>query len=67
MECSDVSGLVLRKEIVVNSLSIKAQLTKYKRLIVVGGISVLLLLVAFLKSGAENVSYSGWSAFRRWL
>jgi|CXWL01.1.fsa_nt_gi uncharacterized membrane protein YbhN (UPF0104 family) len=55
MECSDVSGLALRKAIVVNNLSIKAQLTKYKRLIVVGVISVLLLMVAFSMSGTENV------------
>jgi uncharacterized membrane protein YbhN (UPF0104 family) len=39
----------------MKSLSIKGQLPKLKRLIVVGSVSVLLLMVAFSISGAENV------------
>ncbi|MDP2382652.1 MAG: lysylphosphatidylglycerol synthase domain-containing protein [Nitrospirota bacterium] len=55
MERSDVSGLAPRKVIVVNNLSIKRQLTKYQRLIVMGMVSALLLLMAFSMSGIENV------------
>lgn len=55
MERVDVSVLALLEATRVKSFSSKGQLSKLKRLIVVGGISVLLLLVAFLISGAENV------------
>lgn len=55
MERVDVSIMALRKAARVKSLSIKGQLPKLKRLIVVGGVSILLLMVAFSISGAENV------------
>ena len=55
MEHSDVSGLALRKATRVKNISIKGQMPKSKRLLVVGGISLLLLMVAFSMSGTENV------------
>lgn len=55
LECADVSSMALCKASRVKSLFIKEQWPKFKRLIVVGGISVLLLMVAFSISGTENV------------
>ncbi len=47
--------MALHKTTRVKSLSIKGPVPKLKRLIVVGWLSVLLLMVAFSISGAENV------------
>lgn len=55
MERSDVSILAVRKAPRVKSLSGKWQLLKLNRLIVVGGISGILLLVAFSMTGAEKI------------
>jgi len=55
MECADVSSLAVGKATHVKRLSVKGPLPNLKRLIVVGGVSVLLLMVAFWISGGEKV------------
>jgi uncharacterized membrane protein YbhN (UPF0104 family) len=55
MERADVSSMAVRATTSVKRFSMKGPLPKLQRVIVVGGISVLLLIAAFSISGVENV------------